>query len=59
MIVLIMTANQGIIRQFNPKINFKESTTHTCTFQITKNNFDKLYNWAKNSGYNPYALMSW
>ena len=57
--VLIAKQNQEIIKDIFPKAEFQESTKNTCTFEVTKWGFDRIYQKVKDMGYNPYALMSW
>lgn len=57
--VLIIKANQEIIKELHPKVEFKEETQNTCSFQIGPKAFCKLHSKAREKGYNPYSLLAW
>lgn len=59
MTVLIAKANEAILKQMAPNIEFKEATKNTSTFTITPFKFKILYQTIKARGYNPYSLLSW
>ena len=57
--ILIAKQNQDIIRGYVSNINFYEAPKNTCFFRFPESNFQKLYNYIKQKGYNPFAIMYW
>ena len=57
--VLIVKANEEIIKYFYPRAKFTDSTEHTCTFRISEKSMLKLIANVENAGYNRFALMSY
>ena len=57
--VLIIKANQDIIKDILPKVVFIESTANTCIFNVTTKTFIKLRDEVRKLGINPYSLMHW
>lgn len=39
--------------------NVQDQTEHTLTIKLSRNRFNGLYHSIKESGNNPFALMSW
>ena len=57
--VLIVKANEEIIKYFHPRAKFVSSSEHTCTFRISEKSMIKLIENVENAGYNRFALMSY
>lgn len=57
--VLITNVNKDYFKSILPKIEFKDSTKNTSTFECSKKQFEKVCNKVKEDGYNIYAVMSW
>jgi hypothetical protein len=56
---MIANQNKDIISTYCKGIKFIELTKNTCYFSYPNSKFQKLYDWVKSEGYNPFALMSW
>ena len=56
--VLIAKQNEEFFKGFDSKLKFTESTTNTSTFTITQTKFEKLRDWVRKQGYNPFSLMA-
>lgn len=57
--VLIAKQNEEVFRTFDSKLKFTEASKNTSTFNITPTKFQKLRDWVREQGYNPFALMHW
>jgi len=57
--VMLANANQDIIKDIFPEIEFNECTKNTCTFKISTKKFRRLIDEVKRKGYNPFALFAW
>lgn len=59
MTILIAKQNEPIIKQYLTGVKFLKAQKNTSTFKVSESTFQKLYNWVKSEGYNPFALMAW
>jgi len=59
MTVMIANGNKDIISEFKKDIKFNRRGKYLSTFWVNAKTFERLYQWVKDRGFNPYALMSW
>jgi len=57
--VLIEKQNEGIIKEYLPKVKFTVNSTNTSVFIVSEKVFQQLYDNVKHAGYNPFALLYW
>jgi len=57
--IIIAKQNQDILKKYCSGINFMPYTKNLVIFNWPESKFNGLYNWVKNEGINPFALMTW
>jgi hypothetical protein len=57
--VLITKQNEGYFLSLNPKLKFIDCTINTSIFKISEKKFIELTNKIRESGNNPFSIMSW
>lgn len=57
--ILIAKTNSDFFKKYNQKFKFIEASKNTYTFNIDEKDFINLYEYIKDYGYNPFALMYW
>ena len=61
--VVILKQNTDLISKYDPKIEFKKApqpwSERFVSFTVQRTTFEKMYQYLRDRGLNPYSLLTW